>query len=287
MSVGLMLGTHVSVAGGFLKACDRAEFLGVDCAQLFAKNERQWKGKPIAAEDAAGFRERREAIGLAVVVSHDSYLINLASGKEEIVEKSVAAFADELDRADLLGLEWVVTHPGSHTGDGADVGIERFAARLDAILSPRAPGAGVLLEVTAGQGTALGASFEEIARILEGLSPAAKRRAGVCLDTCHAFAAGYDLSTAAGFRSTWKEFDRLIGMDRLKCLHVNDSKKGLGSRVDRHEHIGQGALGELPFRLIMTSEEFRGVPKILETEKSEDLHEDVMNLALLRGFARG
>lgn len=282
----LNLGAHVSVAGGLAKAVERARFLGIDVAQIFTKSERQWIGKPLDPDEVDAFGTLRHEAGLATVVSHDSYLINLATGKPDGLAKSTAAFADELDRAERLGLLGVVTHPGAHLGDGIEVGIERFATALDGILDRHAGKTKVLLETTAGQGTSLGAKFEEIAAIINGLSAKSRKRVGVCLDTCHAFAAGYDLSTESGFRAAFAAFDRAIGLDRLLCLHVNDSKKPLGSRVDRHEHIGQGLMGETPFRLLMTSAEFRGIPKILETEKSEDMHEDVMNLGLLRGFVR-
>ncbi len=284
--MSLLLGAHCSAAGGPLKAVERARYLESDAMQIFTKNERQWKGRPLDPAETEAFRRARAEAGLIAVVSHDSYLINLASGKPDIAEKSVAAFRDELERADLLGLDGVVSHPGSHTGDGIEAGIARFAERLGAILAAHAGRALALLEVTAGQGTSLGSSFGEIAAILAAIPAKERARVGVCLDTCHAFAAGYDLSTKTGFSAMWREFDRLIGMDRLKCLHLNDSKRELGSRVDRHEHLGKGALGELPFRLLMTSEEFRRVPKIIETEKSDDLHEDVENLAFLRRLAR-
>ena len=277
------LGAHMSISGGLHLAIDRAVAAGCGVVQIFTRNSNQWKGKPVSDADTALFRSKLAASGLHEVISHDIYLINLAAPPGETRDKSVAAFRDELETCARLGIAKVVMHPGSHLSDPAAVGLERVVAAFDKLFTevPQFEGK-VLLETTAGQGSNLGRTFEELAAIIDGSRFPDKF--GVCLDTCHTFAAGYNTATEEGYQDTMAQFDRLIGLDRLLCFHFNDSKKGLGSRVDRHEHIGQGTLGLNPFRFILNDARFATVPKILETPKGDSDEMDGVNLALLRGL---
>lgn len=278
-----LLGAHMSVAGGLHLAFDRLQKVGGCALQIFTRNQRQWRAAPVTVEEAALFQAAWAAAGKPPVASHDSYLINLASNKEETVAKSMAALADELDRCQALAIPYLVMHPGSHLGDGSEAGVARFVKHLDAVLAESgAASVQVLLETTAGQGTNLGASFEELAAML-GRSRF-PQRLGICFDTCHAFAAGYDFRTPPGYEQVFVDFDRLIGIDRLKFFHLNDSIKGLGSRVDRHTHIGQGEIGIEGFRLLMNDPRFASLPMALETPKGDDLAEDITNLKRLRGL---
>ncbi len=278
------LGAHMSISGGLHLAIQRA--LQVDCRalQIFTKNASQWKAKPLADEAVEQFRTAREESGLGVVLAHDSYLINLASPDPRLLEKSIAAMGDELERAEQLGLPFLVSHPGAHKGDGEAAGLARVAESLDAV-HRRHPDmeAKILIETTAGQGTSLGFRFEHLAAILEQVEQ--PERLGVCLDTCHIFAAGYDLRTPEAYEKTMGEFEQLVGFDRLHAIHVNDSKKDLGSRVDRHDQIGDGALGREAFRSLMRDQRLKDIPKVLETRKGPELEEDRRNLALLRQLA--
>jgi deoxyribonuclease-4 len=263
----LRIGAHMSVAGGVSKAVDRAVVHGCEALQVFTKNASQWRGKPLDAAEIRAFRTRVEQTGIAPVVSHASYLINLATTFPVLREQSIAAFVDELDRADALGLLGVVIHPGTCTA-GSDEDALRLIA--DAIRQafkarPRRRTM-VLLEHTAGQGRTLGYRFEHLATVIGHLKGSA--RVGVCLDTCHLVASGYDIVSDAGYRETFDAFDRLVGLERLKVFHGNDSKKPCGSRVDRHEHIGQGCLGEEPFRRLLHDRRFAGLPILIETAKA-------------------
>jgi deoxyribonuclease-4 len=225
----------------------------------------------------------RTGFGFDKLVVHDSYLINLASPKEDILEKSIAAFTDELERCDQLGIPFLVTHPGAHTGSGVEAGIERFAASLNQIFAAIPDNQTMtLLETTAGQGTALGRSFEEIAAIIERVEQA--DRVGVCLDTCHIFAAGYDYRTPEMYAEMMDDFERTIGIERLKVIHLNDSKNPLGSNKDRHEHIGDGEIGLEGFRQFVNDPRLKGVPGILETEKDDAGEYDRRNFATLRAL---
>jgi len=219
-------------------------------------------------------------------VAHDSYLINMCSGNPVLWKRSVDAMAEEMERCDALGIPALVAHPGAHGGDGEEAGLERLVRALD-LLAERLPHARVriLLETTAGQGTALGHRFEHLRHVLERVRR--PERVGVCLDTCHVFAAGYDLRTAAAYAQTLAEFDRVVGLARLGAVHLNDSKKDLGSRVDRHEHIGKGCLGLEAFRCLLNDPRLRGLPMVLETPKGDDLREDVENLERLRALLPG
>jgi len=262
------LGAHMSVAGGLPRAVERAVAHRCQALQIFAKNASQWRGRPLPPEEIGEFRARIEAAGIAPVVSHGSYLINLASRDPALRQQSLEAMGDELDRAEALGLLGVVLHPGCYTAGDAAGGLALIADALLELLRARRRGRTmVLLEQTAGQGTALGASFGELAAIIEAMHGHA--RVGVCLDTCHLLAAGYDICSPEGYAATFKQFGDLVGFDRLKVFHVNDSKKPLGSRVDRHEHIGDGFLGLESFRRIVNDRRFRGLPMLLETPKAE------------------
>jgi deoxyribonuclease IV len=284
----LLLGAHMSIAGGLDKAVGRGVGVGCTALQIFTKNASQWKAKPLAEEDIARFKTAlgESPIGTEAVVAHDSYLINLGSPEEAKWQQSVEAFTDELRRCDQLDVPFLVTHPGAHMGSGEDVAIRKVAEGLERAVagSDRAM---VLLETTAGQGTTLGNRFEHLAKMIELVSPETSERVGVCLDTCHVFVAGYDLSTPEGYEATWEEFARLIGLDRLKVLHVNDAKKALGSRVDRHEHLGKGFIGETGFRLLMNDARLKGRPMLLETQKGDDCAEDKVNMDFLRGLIAG
>ena len=280
-----LLGAHMSVAGGIYKAAEESEAHLCQTVQVFTKNASQWKGKPLSQEDIDNFRRAARKANLKHNLSHNSYLINLASPDDEMFAKSIEAFVDEMQRAEQLELDYLVAHPGSHLKTGEEAGISRIANGLDEI-HRRCPDFKVmiLLEITAGQGTNLGCKFEHMAGILK-LSKHAEKL-GICFDTCHAFAAGYPLFPKADYDATWQEFDTLIGIKKLKAFHLNDSKKGLGSRVDRHEHIGKGALGIEPFRLILNDPRFASLPMVLETPKEEgDNHDmDGVNLTVLRNL---
>jgi len=279
-----LFGAHMSTAGGLDRAFDRLGEIGGAAMQIFTASQRQWRAREISGEEAAGFRERWRAAGDVAVASHDSYLINLASPKAEVVEKSVVALAAELERCRKLGIEYLVMHPGSHLGDGAEKGIVRVAAGLDRVFGEAGEGVMILLETTAGQGTSLGSSFREIAEII-GRSRFPERF-GVCFDTCHVFAAGYDISTPEGYGRTMEEFEREIGLSRLKFIHLNDSKGGCGSRVDRHQHIGRGRIGLSGFGLLVNDPRLARLPMVLETPKGRDMAEDRENLAVLASLVR-
>jgi deoxyribonuclease-4 len=258
----------MSVAGGLPRAVERAVVHRCEALQIFAKNASQWRGRVLPPEEIGEFRARVRAAGLAAVVSHGSYLINLATTSAPLLEQSMTAMGDEIDRAEALGLLGVVLHPGCYTAGTAEQGLRAIAGSLLELLRARRRGRTlVLLEHTAGQGTSLGASFEQLAEIIELMH--GHRRIGVCLDTCHLLASGYDLCSTEGYAATFRRFGRLVGFDRLKAFHLNDSKKPMGSRVDRHEHIGQGFLGVEPFRRLVNDRRFRHLPMLLETPKAE------------------
>lgn len=280
-----LLGSHMSIAGGHHHALEAALDHGCGTVQLFTKNNNQWRGKPLSEEDVTTFRRILKASGLKKTMAHDSYLINLASPDGPLYRKSVDAFVDEVERADALGLTYLVMHPGTPTDGNEEEGLRRIARALDEI-HHRCPEAQVmvLLETTAGQGASLGYRFEHLAAILEKVK--APERLGICLDTCHVFAAGYPLAPEKEYRATLRTLDRLVGLKKLKAFHLNDSLKPLGSRVDRHAHIGKGHLGLEPFRLLVNDGRFRHHPMVLETakegEKGEDM--DAVNLKVLRGL---
>lgn len=275
----------MSIAGGYYKAVEHAVAAGCDCVQLFTKNSNQWRGKPITDVEAEKFQSAVKTARFQHTISHDSYLINLASPDDALWQKSLTAFVDELQRAELLGIPYVVTHPGACTTSTPAEGLARIVAALDeAHVQTAGIRARCLLETTAGQGSTLGWKFEQLAEIINCVQ--APDRLGVCVDTCHIFAAGYRLQTATEYADTMAELDRTVGLDRVRAFHLNDSQKPLGSRVDRHAHIGHGTLGIEPFRHLLNDPRFRAIPMYLETEKGEENGEDwdVINLRTLRGL---
>lgn len=276
------LGAHMSIAGGLHLACERGRDAGCDVIQMFVKNERQWKGRTIADEEVAQFKAARKAGGIKTAFAHHTYLINMASPDPALWKKSVDAFVDELERCEALGLAFLVTHPGSPGEAGEAKGIAGMARGLNAAhRRTRGYAVRVLLETTAGQGATVGRTFEQMKAILDGVKE--PERIGFCLDTCHVFAAGYDISTPEGYERTMDAFDRTVGLKRIEAFHVNDSKKGLGCRVDRHENIGKGAIGLEAFRCLMRDGRFRDVPKVIETPKENNM--DPVNLGILRELA--
>jgi deoxyribonuclease-4 len=286
----LRIGAHMSVAGGVSLAVDRAERHGCEALQIFSKNANRWLGPPLAPDEVRRFRRRREETGIQPAVSHASYLINLATADPELRERSIASLVDELDRAHELGLLGVVLHPGACTSGTEDDALRLVAsaARVVLRMRPRRK-AMIIFEHTAGQGRTVGHRFEQLAAILADLD--GSPRVGVCLDTCHLVASGYDIVSDAGYSATFAAFGRLVGFDRLRVVHANDSKRPRGSRVDRHAHIGAGCLGVEPFRRILHDARFAGRPMLIETEKSPapsrpgrvDLDPlDVRNLETLR-----
>ncbi len=275
------LGAHVSIAGGFARACERGGGLGCDVIQIFLKNERRWEARPLRPGEADSFKAALKRFGIRTTLGHDSYLINMASPREELRRRSVEAFADEIGRSRALGLDYLVTHPGSPGKAGEETGIRNMIRGLDEAFRPyRGSAVRVLLETTAGQGTVLGGNFEQLRKILDGVQD--PDRLGVCLDTCHVFAAGYDISTRGGYEKTFAGFDRIVGLDRLKAFHLNDSAGGTGSGSDRHAHIGKGGVGLEFFRLLLRDPRFKDIPKVIETPKAGDM--DAVNLKLLREF---
>ncbi|MCL2305611.1 MAG: deoxyribonuclease IV [Planctomycetaceae bacterium] len=284
-----LFGAHFSISGGLEQAVLAAAELGFDCVQLFSKNSNQWKGKPITPEAAVLFQTTLRETKITHPLIHDSYLINLGSAKPDLYEKSLAAFSGELLRAEQLGVPYVVMHPGTPTGDTTDdpvkSGLRRIASAIDQSLESVSQ-TGVLLETTAGQGANLGWKFEHLAKILE-LSKY-PGRLGVCVDTCHIHAAGYPITDQKSYEKTFDLFDRIVGLDRLKAFHLNDSVKELGSRVDRHAHLGHGTLGLEPFRLLVNDGRFQKIPMYLETPKGtteidgQTVDWDLVNLQTLR-----
>ena len=282
----MLLGAHMSTSGGLSLAFERAQSININTMQVFTKNQNRWEQKPTPDEEIARWFAAQAATGIGPVVSHAAYLLNLGTPDDALWEKSSNALVDELTRAEQLGILGVVLHPGAHMGTGETAGIARIIAGLDRAHAAT-PGYRTLtlIETTAGQGTALGYKFEHLRAMLAGVRE--PERIGFCLDTCHVFVAGYDLRTPETYAATMGEFDRLVGVDRLKCFHFNDAKKPLGARVDRHDAIGTGELGVAAFGFFLNDPRFVNIPMILETPKSEDMHEDVANLTLLRGLVQG
>ncbi len=284
ISQGPLIGAHMSIAGGIHRAFEHGERAGCRTIQIFLKNNTQWKTKPLTDRDAALYHEARVKTAIQPVVAHGSYLINVASPEASLYQRSSGALAQELQRAAFLGVPFLIMHPGAHMGAGEQAGICRIADALNRVLDLVEPPVGILLENTAGQGTALGHRFEQLASILDHIRQST--RVGVCLDTCHLFAAGYDIRTDEGYRQIMSHFDRLIGVGKIRAFHVNDCKRELGSHIDRHTHIGKGTIGLQGFRSLINDCRFSRVPKILETPKGKDLKEDRMNLRTLRRLYR-
>jgi deoxyribonuclease-4 len=281
----------MSVAGGLPLAIARARIHECEALQIFTKNANQWRARPLGNEEIAAFRQAAGDTGIQPIVSHASYLINLATTNPALRAQSLAALGEEIDRAEALGLLGVVLHPGARMAASKDEAIELVVGALADVLAERPHGKTmILLEHTAGQGTAMGASFEQIAAMLDGVR--SRKRLGVCLDTCHLLASGYDICSEDGYRETFDKFEELIGVDRLKVLHLNDSKKPCQSRVDRHEHIGKGCIGLEPFRRLLNDSRFDHLPMLIETEKTETRDKmrlapdplDMMNLDALRSM---
>lgn len=287
----MLLGCHLSIGKGFTGALTAAEELGINVLQIFSHNASSWRMKPISEEAAITFRSNLETSSVEFVVIHTMYLLNLASPDADLFEKSIAALEEEVARAGLLGIDHLVTHLGAHKGAGREVGIGRIVEALDRLIHSETfskyPKVSLLLEDTAGTGTTVGAQFSELGAILRSVSDT--RRLGVCLDTCHAFAAGYELRTPEGLEETLASFDREVGPSRLKLVHLNDSKYPLGSRRDRHAHIGRGEIGEEGFVLVVNHPQLRDLPFILETPKELDgqPYADRINLEQVRSLRRG
>jgi deoxyribonuclease-4 len=285
-----LLGAHVSIAGGIENSIYRAKELECDSFQIFSRNQRQWTAPPMRKEVAEEFKRLLKESEMGPVIVHDSYLINLGSPKENTYKRSVEAFTEEILRAEMLGAVSLVMHPCSHLGKGEGWGLERISAGIDesvneymkSDIGPQEKGktTSILLETTAGQGTNLGYAFEQLAQMIDMSEN--QDMLAVCFDTCHAFAAGYDISTEQGYYQVMDRFDEVIGLDLLKVFHINDSLKGVGSRVDRHKNIGEGELGETPFRILVTDPRFEKAPMILETPGGDEYYEK--NLKLLRSW---
>ena len=279
----MRIGLHVSIAGRIYEAIDRAEELGCETIQIFSRNPRGWLAARLDSSDADEFKRRKKAAGIFPVLVHIPYLINLATPDERLAKKSMAAYIEDLERTNALGAEYFVTHLGSHVGSGEGAGIEHFAGRLNTILKRANPKCMILLENTAGSGDSLGCRFEQIKRIIDAIEE--KKKIGVCFDTEHAYGAGYDVSTKEGLEETLKEFDRNIGLNRLKAVHFNDSKARLASRVDRHEHIGKGFIGKEGMKRIINHPKLKDLPFIMETPKKKPA-DDPMNMKMARSLCR-
>lgn len=281
-----LLGAHMSIAGGIDKSLLLGKTVDCDAIQIFTKSSRQWAAKPYTKEEIELFDFNRKETGITTVIAHDSYLLNLGTPDNVLRKKSTLAFIDEVERCETLGILNLVAHPGAHIGAGEEEGIHIIARSLDEV-HKACPGYNlqITLEITAGQGSCLGYRFEQIRKMFDATKENDRLR--VCFDTQHAFAAGYDIRTKEGYDRTLAEFDETIGLDRLAAFHLNDSKKELNSRVDRHEHIGKGCIGLEGFRMLLNDSRFWGLPMCLETPKGPDLKEDRENLTLLRSLIAG
>ena len=281
----MLLGAHLSVAGGVDTAFERAEKLDCTSFQIFTKSNRQWRAKPLAPAEIDRYHQRQQESGIEPVICHASYLINLGASDETVWDKSVNALIIELERCEQLKIPHLVLHPGAHMGQGVESGIARVTQALD-LVHNRLPDfqVKIALEITAGQGTTLGSTFDEMAQMLAACRDS--QRLAVCFDTCHALAAGYEFRTLASYEKMIAEFDRIIGLDRLAVIHVNDSEKDLGSHVDRHTHIGEGCIGLEPFGYFLNDARFTKVPFLLETPKDDDPGDDIRNLAKLRSLIK-
>jgi deoxyribonuclease-4 len=282
LPAGVLLGAHTSISGGVSQSVPRAVALGFTAAQIFVKNNKQWFAPPMAEEEIKQFRSAQKASGI-YFFAHNSYLVNLASQDEQMFSTSVKAMTAELERAEALGIPFIVMHPGSHGGAGEEAGLKRIAKGLDEIVENTSGfHCQMALEITAGQGNALGYRLEHLSWLLENVS--AEKRFGTCLDTAHLYAAGYNIKSREGYEETMAQVDKLFGSRRVLGLHLNDSKVPLGKRVDRHEHLGLGEIGIDCFKWIVQDARWKTTPKILETPKSEDMHEDVENLTKLASY---
>jgi deoxyribonuclease-4 len=285
MAKKLLVGAHMSIAGGVSNSLLFGEELGCTTIQIFTKNNNQWNTKELTPDEVKKFIENQKKTEISPVVGHNGYLINLASPKEDIYNLSLEAMLIEVQRAERLALPYLVMHPGSHLGSGEKEGIKKIARSIN-WLHQKTKGfqVKICLETTAGQGSSIGFRFEHLAGIIGLVKD--NLRLGICYDTCHTFAAGYDIRTKITYEETFKEFDKIIGVTRLKVAHVNDSMKDLNSRVDRHQHIGEGKIGLEGFRLLMNDSRWEKVPKILETPKEEGVVRNTKNLNLLRSLVK-
>jgi len=280
---GPRFGAHMSIAGGPALALLRGHSIDCDAVQIFTRNASRWRSKALTPDQIKDFQQARAATGIHPIVAHSSYLINLGTPDEDLWQRSLAALILEMGRCRQLGLRGYVLHPGAHKGSGEETGLGRIATGLEAALSATDEGGvTILLENTAGQGSSLGYRFEHLAWLIEHVEGA--ERLGVCFDTAHALAAGYEFRQPESYARMWEGFDRVIGIERLRVIHLNDSKRDLGSRIDRHEQIGEGYLGLEAFRMLVNDPRLRSVPMLLETPKGPDLREDIENLSLLRSL---
>ncbi|MFA5998458.1 MAG: deoxyribonuclease IV [Candidatus Babeliales bacterium] len=279
----LLIGAHVSIAGGFDKAIARGEEVGASCVQIFTKSNRQWKANPITQDAIKSFITQQKSSTVQVVVAHAAYLINLGSTTHETVEKSVQALVDELQRCEALKIPYLVLHPGTKHVEDEQQSLVFIADQINKALEKAQPKhVTLLLETMAGQGSVLGCTFEQLATIIKHINH--KKHIGVCFDTCHAFASGYTFDTPASYKKMWEHFDATIGLEKLKVFHINDSKKDLGTKVDRHEHIGEGKIGAKAFTLLLKDKKFSDIPKILETPQEHGLEDIKKNLATLVNY---
>ncbi|MDZ7859419.1 MAG: deoxyribonuclease IV [Candidatus Krumholzibacteriota bacterium] len=277
------LGSHMSIAGGVHLALERGKEAGCNAVQLFVKSSNRWKARPLKEEEIAAFHKNRNNYRENFIMAHTSYLINLASPEPKQAEKSIEALVIETKRCEILGIPYLVLHPGSHKGSGEDEGIKAIAGNLDQVFSETSGfNTMILLETTAGQGNTIGHRFEHLAEITSRLKD--KSRVGVCYDTCHSFAAGYDIRNKKVYEKTFSQLNKVIGFENLKAFHINDSKNDFNSRKDRHEHIGKGKIGKKAFSLLVNDSRFKNIPMVLETPKGKDFKEDRENLALLRSM---
>jgi deoxyribonuclease-4 len=279
------LGAHMSIAGGVHLALERGKSIGCNAVQLFVKSSNQWRAKKLSAKEIDLFHEGSASFTPGFVIAHTSYLINIASPDPDLLKKSSESLLTELQRCETLDIPYLVLHPGSHRGAGIERGIDTIASTINKLYEKTSGNeAAILLEITSGQGNTIGSTFEELAAIIELVED--KSRIGICFDTCHAFAAGYDMRTKKTYNTTFRALDETIGFDYLKAFHLNDSLKEFGSRRDRHAHIGEGELGLDAFAFLMRDKRFLDRPMVLETPKGPDLKEDIENLSLLRSLRK-
>jgi deoxyribonuclease-4 len=279
------LGAHMSIAGGVHLALERGKEAGCNAVQLFVKSSNRWEARPLREDEITAFLEKKNDYKENFIMAHSSYLINLASPEPEQIKKSKDALLVEMKRCEILGIPYLVLHPGSHKGTGEEEGIKSISKNLDFVFSEtRGFNTTILLETTAGQGNTIGHKFEHLAGIISRLDDSS--RVGVCYDTCHTFAAGYDIRTEKSYNETFSKLDQIIGLDKLKAFHINDSKTDINSRKDRHEHIGKGKIGKKAFSLLVNDSRFSQIPMILETPKGPDYKEDRENLTLLRSMRK-
>jgi len=279
----LLLGAHISVAGGVSKAPENGRKLTCDCMQIFSKNQMQWKAKPVDLEEAERFKQNSKEFDISETVIHDSYLINLGSPDRGMQRQSREAFLDEMVRAKHLGVRYLIFHPGAHMGAGEQAGLRRVAESMNWVMKEFGSGdVQLILEITAGQGTLLGNSFDQLRKIIDQLED--QKSVGVCFDTCHAYAAGYDVKTKAGYAKTFNLFDEVLGLEYLKAMHLNDSKGKQGSHLDRHEQIGKGFIGVEGFRNFMTDARWENIPMVLETPAGDKQYKQ--ELKLLRSLVK-